>query len=1054
MRWLQVLLVLAGAILDATHAFVPTTVFREAKYTLQSYVNGESESNGGIKLQKEDSRAGKEGYSVLRQPLHRQNWDPTLDPKFKAPETLNEGDEQRQDIAWWSNKNDNKKSRGSIRSYNSKPVVTRMEEEHTADNPQPGDDDSLDLFQRSIDTLDYPFVLNALRDECFTLPAKQIIYEAIHAFSIKSSDDKKNQKLPPFKAYQPLTAETHDGVQERYMAVQEMQWLLSDEVDLGEAYFKNRRGYKCSLGNGNPPPLEGLSFDLAIILQVVDQGQILEGPDILEISTMLNAMEDIQLWSQALERVETDKKFVQLPSIINDIQLNTTLQDLLTDAFDKDGILSGKTFPILGRLRAKVRSLKADILQTLDTLVNMPSIKGKLALESGGPLISEVANGGRLVLPIDPKYASSIGIVHDSSRSGKTVYVEPSEVVGPTNELRQTEAELKAEEARVWRSLTEQVLNNRKDLERSVRAVGQLDLVLARCLLGRKLKGIIPVVKDEGVISLMDAKHPVLLLRQIADVVGSDITLGADGNQGLVLTGPNAGGKTIILKLIGLLALMARSGIPVPAEPPKAGSDFQPRVDFFDPILADIGDMQSVGGDLSTFSGHMLVCREVLANSGKNALVLMDELGSGTDPAQGVAIAQALLEALVDTGCRVAITTHYMELKQLAAADPRFAVAGMQFVKGRPTYKLLPGTVGESYAMSVAERLGLPQAVIDRATALLDSETRQMGDLIRELEDQKSVVEDQIAELEVKKDEMAVLEEQMKEEQVKLERKMLVARRDEAKKFAIKLEEKEEVLENILNKLKSDPSRKILAKSWDDIKFVKRDALNEAENVPSVIAAKRKAAKTMEDIEAELIPLAEMREKPNIQPGDKLIMCKPGPLFGREAIVVKNLGRQLEVQVSGMPIGVKLTEVSMFIANVPQAPRRNTIEPGDTKRKLSRAAERALMNESHAPTPRRKATPADSAKPAGASLNMRTEGNTVDVRGLNLSEASDKAKEKFSQCLMTNRSVVFVLHGHGTSGILKTKVRQWLGSERKLVKRFAPASSEDGGDAFTVVELR
>lgn len=643
MLWLmQVLFVLAFVRLDVTHAFVPITTttnvgIRESHTMLQqsSSVNNEEQTttditNSAIQLQKEDSRAGKEGYSVNRQPLHRQNWDPTLDPKFKAPETLKQGDEQRQDIAWWSNKNQKTtSSRGSSStttstSYNSKPPPTQ----EAKDNPQPGDDNdddsSLDLFQRSIDTLDYPFVLNALRDECFTSPAKQIVDEAKHTFS-NNNDDKK--KLPPFLAYQPLSAETPDGVQQRYTAVQELQWLLSDQVDLdlnsGGAYYKNRRGYKCSLGNGNPPPLEGILFDLDTILQIVDQGQILEGPEILEISTMLHAMQDIQLWSQGLERVvsivdtrhvdiykldydastveststTTDShKFVQLPLIVKDIQRNATLQELLTDAFDKDGILSGKTFPILGRLRAQVSSLKADILQTLDALVQMPSIKNKLALESGGPLISQVANGGRLVIPIDPKYASSIGIVHDSSRSGKTVYVEPSEVVGPTNELRQTEAELKAEEARVWRSLTEQVLNNRKDLERSVLAVGQLDLVLARCLLGQKIKGIIPVVKDEGVISLLDAKHPVLLLRKIPNVVGSDITLGADGNQGLVLTGPNAGGKTIILKLIGLLALMARSGIPVPAQAPKAGSDFEPpRVDFFDPILADIGDMQSVG---------------------------------------------------------------------------------------------------------------------------------------------------------------------------------------------------------------------------------------------------------------------------------------------------------------------------------------------------------------------------------------------------------------------------------------------------------------------------
>ena len=217
-----------------------------------------------------------------------------------------------------------------------------------------------------------------------------------------------------------------------------------------------------------------------------------------------------------------------------------------------------------------------------------------------------------------------------------------------------------------------------------------------------------------------------------------------------------------VLKLLGLVSLMARAGIPVPA---AAGNDeYTPRVDFFDPVLADIGDIQSVGGDLSTFSGHMLVCREVLNSAGRQALVLMDEVGSGTDPAQGVAIAQALLEALVDTGARVAITTHYMQLKQLAAVDERFAVGGMQFVNGRPTYKLLPGTVGESFALAVAERLELPRSVLDRANELLDSETRQMGDLIRELEDQKALLDQQSAEMEEKMKEIKRMEFAMKEE--------------------------------------------------------------------------------------------------------------------------------------------------------------------------------------------------------------------------------------------------------------------------------------------------
>jgi DNA mismatch repair protein MutS2 len=170
-------------------------------------------------------------------------------------------------------------------------------------------------------------------------------------------------------------------------------------------------------------------------------------------------------------------------------------------------------------------------MATLDSLLTMPSIKSKLATESGGALISEVS-GGRLVLPVDAKHASSVGIVHDSSRSGKTVYVEPTEIVGPTNELRQAEGELRAEEARVWRSLTEEILQNRVPLETSVKAIGQLDLVWARLLLGRKLKGVIPIVQNEGVISLRNAKHPVLLLRELSNVVGSDVELGSNGNQG------------------------------------------------------------------------------------------------------------------------------------------------------------------------------------------------------------------------------------------------------------------------------------------------------------------------------------------------------------------------------------------------------------------------------------------------------------------------------------------------------------------------------------------
>ena len=983
----------------------------------------------------ETIRAGEAGYSLLRQPV---KWDPDAVPTFEAPASLREEDSVRKDAEWL---NQRMPPRGKNNIPMAAAAVSQSEVRAVAAK-QAEQLEDLDLFQRTLDTLDYPIVLNALRGMCTTRPARDLVQEASKAPQKETASIKGRRLQIPEEwklAYEPLTATSHEGVVDRYAAVREMQILMDwrSEVLL-DAFYRNRKGYKEDLG---APPMGGMNFDLKEILDIADKGNVLEGPEILEIVSMMDVLEDIQLWGKGLAKVENEA-FVILPKFVECISLNTTLQELLHNAFDSEGRLSGSTFPMVGLLRKKIQMLKSDILGTLSTLVATPSMKSKMAIESGGAMYSEV--NGRIVIPIDEKYnKGSLGIVHDASRSGKTVYVEPTEIIGPTNELRQAEAELRSEEARVWRSLTEQVLSNRASLEASVSAAGQLDLIMARVQLGIKLMGVIPEVASEGIISLRDAKHPVLLLREIDNVVGSDIDLGADGNQGLVLTGPNSGGKTIILKMLGLLALMARNGIPIPAA--RGDATHPPRVDYFDPVLADIGDIQSVGGDLSTFSGHMLVCREVLASSGQNALVLMDELGSGTDPAQGVAIAQALLESLVETGARCAITTHYMELKQLAASDDRFSVGGMQFVNGRPTYKLLPGTVGESFALAVAERFNLPRKVLDRANELLDQETRQMGDLIRGMEDQKAVIDQQVVELEQKKLDMQNLVLEMKKQQQVLEAKQLSARRDEAKKFAKALEDKERILEDILEKLKNDPSRRIIAKSWEDIKFTKRDVLNEAENVPSVMQARAANLASREEAYADLIPLAELRNKPVIAIGDKLQICQKGQMFGKEAIVLKINKNKLEVKVGTMAMQVKMTDVALPNANVkPQASAANG--KGD---RITKAVERALAKENKGGE-----VAISAINTPKSTVSIRTESNTVDVRGCNLEEAKSKVLDRISMCLQANRMVLYVLHGYGERGVLRTKVRDWLKSERTLVKRSSPADSSDGGDAFTKIELR
>jgi DNA mismatch repair protein MutS2 len=305
-------------------------------------------------------------------------------------------------------------------------------------------------------------------------------------------------------------------------------------------------------------------------------------------------------------------------------------------------------------------------------------------------------------------------------------------------------------------------------------------------------------------------------------------------------------------------------------------------------------------------------------------------------------------------------------------------------------------------------------------------------------------VEQQAEDLANQKQEMARLLAQMDAERIKLEKQQLDARRLEARKFAKLLEEKEQILENVMQQMKADPSRRILAKSWNDIKLVKRDVLDEAENLPSVIAMK--IAAEQEEV-GELVPIAELRDKPDLKPGDPVVVCQKGPMFGRAGVVKSASGKSIVLKIQNMTLNLKTTEVALPNGSFRSSSSSSTSAPKQ-KNARERALEKALAEEGA--QRRQQRTGDDPATPPRSKMLMRTSSNTVDCLGCTLMDAQERILDKFST---STSGVVYVLHGHGTGGVLKSKIRNWLKSE-SAVASFQPADASNGGDALTCVVLK
>jgi len=802
---------------------------------------------------------------------------------------------------------------------------------------------AMDLHAHSLRALDWPAVCARLADHAATLAGARAAADL------------------------PLCAD-RDAVLELHAAVAEVRALAEEALTL---------------------PFGGVLDVVTLIDRARVAGAALDRDELREVLGCVAALDRLRGWV-----VERAARAPRLAARAAEITVGAELVRWAGVAFEADGSLSGEAFPAIGALRARIDELGRGIRDELDRLLR----SDELATVLQDKYITE--REGRYVLPLKASVSRTFGIVHGTSNTGETVYMEPAQVVARSNRLREARSELEREERRALVFLTALVAQDAAPLRASLGAAVELDLVSARALLGDELRGITPEVGRGGTLRLLQARHPLLALRGV-QVVPNDLHL--DGaRRGLVLTGPNTGGKTIALKTLGLCALLVRAGVPVPC---AEGS----RVDVFPVVAADIGDIQTVSGDLSTFSGHLTVLREVLAQAGPGTLALLDELGVGTDPAQGAALARALIEALVDAGCRVAVTTHAAEIKAIAADDPRVAVAGMQVAHGRPTWRIEPGMAGSSHALAAARRLGLPDAVLRRAEALLDAGTRQLTGLVEALETARGEAAELQARLDADVRALEARERRLAAREAQLEQRRAALQSDVAGGYAARLREREAEVKALIAALQADPSLHLAGRTLRQLRD-ERDAVGR-------------------DLRPALPPAPPAPPAPGpLVEGDAVWITA----LGRRGVLVKDLGRdRVEVDLGGPRMKLRRDEISRV---------------GPAPRPAVRAA---------APAPAPAPAPVSGA-PAGpadreALQGLRTEANTLDLRGRRVEEALEQIAPFLDRVAREGRPVAYLLHGHGT-GAMKAAVREWL-RESQLISAWRPCDVGEGGDAYTIVGI-
>ncbi|MFB9330317.1 endonuclease MutS2 [Paenibacillus aurantiacus] len=754
---------------------------------------------------------------------------------------------------------------------------------------------------------------------------------------------------------------------------------LSPSSDLEEVKLRLQttdEAYKADRLKGNAP--FGGVTDIRPQLLRSKIGGTLNPAELLEVAETIRGSRRVK---RHVLNLHEDDPIPQLAFHAEQLTEHKTLEDAILACIDDQAEVMDNASSELAAIRREIRGGEGRIREKLESMIRSSSVQKMLQ----DAIIT--IRGDRYVIPVKQEYRSHFGgIVHDQSGSGATLFIEPEAIVAMNNKLREMRAAESREIEKILQILTAQTAEYADDLLLDLDVLAQLDFAFAKARLAHGMRASLPMMNDRGFLKLKRGRHPLLAPEK---VVPLDVEL---GNQysAIIVTGPNTGGKTVSLKTIGLLSLMAMSGLFVPAEDGC-------QLCVFDAIYADIGDEQSIEQSLSTFSSHLTNIIRILKGMTPKSLVLLDELGAGTDPAEGSALAIAILEHMHKMGCRIVATTHYSELKAYAYNRKGIINASMEFDVQTlsPTYRLLVGVPGRSNAFAIAERLGLQRAIIEHARGEVSEEDMRVESMIASLEADRLGAEAERNTAEALRKQMEAQRERHEEELRRFEEqrdRLLEKAHEEAREAVAKAKREAETIIADLRKL-----------AMEEGASVKEHKLIEARRKLENAAPAPKLSKSAK---------AKPSKSQQIGPGDEVTVYS----LNQRGHVVELSGSDALVQLGIMKMKVALSDLEL----VKRAETAKTQQPKQA-----------------------------------ASLKRTRDENTrmeLDLRGANLEEAIHEVDRFLDESFLAGLGRVYIIHGKGT-GILRTGISDFL-RRHKHVKGYRLGDYGEGGTGVTVAELK